>query len=138
MSDARTYVLRSAADVSRVVDTIRRLELGPGRRPFDVTIAAHEEGISDSQRRLLYALCGEISDAGVTFPGGGRASGKDWKEFLVGLCRGERMARDGNVVVVLDTSISGATRSEASDLIAFIEAWGVGHGVHFRARDGDE
>ena len=135
MNDSRTYVLRSASDVRSMVDRIRALELGPGRRPIDVTLAPHDERISDEQRALLFALCGEIAEQ-VDFPGGGRATAYGWKDFLVGLARGERIVREGEVVVVVGGSISGATKSEASDLIAFVESWGAERGVRFGGAGG--
>lgn len=131
MSEALTYVLRSPSDVSGIVSRIRRLELGLGRRPVMVTLAPYEERISDGQRRRLFALCGEIAEQ-LPFPGGGRADGEAWKELLVGLARGERMVRQGDVVVIVGGSVSGATRSEASDLIAFVEAYGAERGVRFK------
>ena len=135
MNDSRTYVLRSAGDVRGMVDRIRALELGPGRRAVDVTIAPHDERITDEQRRLLFALCGEIAGQ-VEFPGGGRGDAYAWKDFLVGLARGERIVREGEVVVVVGGSISGATKSEASDLIAFVESWGAERGVRFGGAGG--
>ena len=135
MNDSRTYVLRSAGDVRGMVDRIRALELGPGRRAVDVTLAPHDERITDEQRRLLFALCGEIAEQ-VEFPGGGRADAYGWKDFLVGLARGERMVREGGVVVIVGGSVSGATKSEASDLIAFVEAWGAQRGVRFTEPEG--
>ena len=135
VNDSRTFVLRSAGDVRGAVDRIRALELGPGRRPVALTIAPHEERITDAQRGLLFALCGEIAQQ-VEFPGGGRADAEAWKDFLVGLARGERIAREGWVVVIVGGSISGATKSEASDLIAFVEAWGAQRGVRFTEPEG--
>lgn len=135
MNDSRTYVLRSASDVRSMVERIRALELGPGRKPVDVTLAPHDERITDEQRALLFALCDEIA-AQVDFPGGGRANGYAWKDFLVGLARGERIAREGWVVVIVGGSISGATKSEASDLIAFVESWGAERGVRFGGAGG--
>jgi len=133
MDNGLIYVIRSAADIARVVTALRELEVGPGRKPVVVQVAQQEEPITDGQRRLLCALCNEIA-AALPFPGGGKASGTDWRHFLVGLARGERMAREGEVVVIVGGSISGATKSEASELIPFVESYGAQRGVTFGAR----
>jgi len=134
VTDSRTFIVRGASDVARVVDTIRRLEVGPGHRPAEVRIGPHEQPISDGQRRLLFALCGELAEQLECPGGGGRLDAEGWKDLLVGLCRGERIVREGQVIVIVGGSISGATRTEATDLITFVEAYGAQRGVTFGAR----
>jgi hypothetical protein len=121
--------VRNDVDRERAVRILRSLPLGEGRA-YEVTLERREARMSDPQRRLLFALCADIA-AQVDFPGGGRASAEAWKDLLTGLLRGQRMVREGEVVVVIGGGLSGATRTEASDLIEFVQAWGAERGVRF-------
>lgn len=133
--DAQTVIVRDGAGVAQVnqilVDALPR----SGSWGVEVRISRIEAPHTSAQRALLFALCGDIARQ-LPFPAGGRAKAEDWKSFLVGLHRGETMVRDGDVVVIVGGSTSGATRSEMSDVIGFVEAWGATRGVKFSAPKG--
>lgn len=131
MSESRTYVVRNALTRANAVDAVRRLNPSD-RIAYRITIEERDEPCTREQRGLIFALCEEVAKA-VPFPGGGRADGESWYRFLIGLHRGERMVREGQVVVVIGGGLSGATKTEASELAAFVEAWGAERGVRFRS-----
>lgn len=132
MSDTRTLAIRTPAQRDRAVELVRRIPVDSDRPRYDVTIAPHRERITAEQRALLFALCGDLSRQ-LPFPGGGRANATSWKHFLVALYRGEKLVREGSVVVVVNGSIADETKREASELIEFIQAWGAERGVRFSA-----
>lgn len=130
-ADSRTYVVRNALTRANAREAVNRLN--PSERvAFRVTIEPHAEPCTREQRGLIFALCEEIAEQ-VEFPGGGRADSESWYRFLIGLHRGEQMVREGSVVVIVGGGLSGATKTEASELAAFVEAWGAERGVRFRA-----
>lgn len=136
MSRAREFVVTGPDSRRACLAFLGGLDLARFPLGLDVRIRVREPAMTDAQRRRLCALADDVA-AQVEFPGGGYASGASWRRFLVALHRGEhRMERDGNVVVVVNGSIAGATRQEASDLIAFLEAWGAERGVTFTGGEG--
>lgn len=132
MTDSRTFVIRNDATRERALAAVRRIPFDAGRPLYDVRIEPHRERHSAEQRSLLFALCRDLARQ-LPFPGGGSANATAWKEFLVGLHRGERIVREGAVVVIVGGSVSQATRREMSDLIEFIQAYGATRGVRFSA-----
>jgi len=124
--------VRSDADADRAAEAIRSARRLARGDPFEVRIAGRFERHSDGQRSLLFALCADIARQ-IEFPGGGRADARAWRDLLVGLHRGERIARQGEVVVIVGGSTSGATRSEMAEIILFVESWGAERGVRFSA-----
>jgi hypothetical protein len=116
-------------DVERTVRLLRSLPVGDSQA-WSVHIAKHAPTATDAQRRMLFALFKDIA-AQIDFPGGGRADALAWKDFLTGLARGQRVAREGQVVVVIGGGLSAATRAEVAELIDFVLAWGVDRGVQF-------
>lgn len=132
MSQSRTFVIRDDAARDRAIAAIRRVPADRARPAFDVRIEPHRERHSAEQRSLLFALCRDLARQ-LPFPGGGSANPTAWKDFLVGLYRGEQIVREGAVVVIVGGSVSQATRREMSDLIEFVEAYGATRGVRFSA-----
>lgn len=135
MSRSRDFIVTGPDSRRACLSFLGGLDLGRFPLGLAVRVSVRQPDITDAQRKRLCAMTDDVA-AQVEFPGGGYASGASWRRFLVALHRGEhRMERDGNVVVVVNGSIAGATRQEASDLIAFISAWGAERGVVFSEED---
>jgi hypothetical protein len=87
-----------------------------------------------SQIRHVMGLCNDLSKQ-LAFPGTTLfADAEGWYRLLIGLMRGERFVREGQIVVMIGAGLSSATRSEREDLIRFIEAYGAERGVRFTDR----
>ena len=130
MARRRDFIVETAAQRSRALEWIYGLDLSRFPLGLEIVVRVRERPCHAGQIRALYAVCREISRA-LEFPGGGKASARTWKGFLVSLARGEEMTRDGNVVIVHNASLRGASAREVSDLIAFAEAFGAERGVRF-------
>lgn len=132
MTDSRTFVIRDDAARARAVAMVAKLPADRARPLYDVRIEPHRERHSAEQRSLLFALCRDLARQ-LPFPGGGSANPTAWKDFLVALYRGEKMVREGAVVVVVGGSVSQTTRKELSDILEFVQAYGATRGVRFSA-----
>jgi hypothetical protein len=129
-----TKLVRTFRELTEVYATMRAALLhGP--------IRVHAESLEDprtpEQVRKVMAMCADIAEQ-CPFPGppGFVADAEAWYRFLIGLMRGEAMARQGQVIVIIGRGLSGATKSEASALIEFITAYGIDHGVRFTEGEG--
>lgn len=130
MSRSRDFIVTGPDSRRACLSFLGGLDLGRFPMGLAVRISVRQPEMTAAQRRRLCAMADDVA-AQVEFPGGGYASGASWRRFLVALHRGERMEREGSVVVVANGSIACATWREASDLIAFLEAWGADRGVVF-------
>lgn len=78
--------------------------------------------MSDEQRRLLNAACGDLA-TGIIWHGGNRLSKDDWRHFLSGTVMGWRMLPGVDMgqgapgFVMLGGSSLSLTRSQATDAI---------------------
>lgn len=116
---------------------VAKAELLAGR-PLVVTIAAEEETRSQAANALLHAALGDVA---AQVPWGGRKWDKDvWKRLMVASwcrARGELVtllpALDGHGVDVVFRHTSTLTKSECSDLVEYVIAWGAANGVKFTA-----
>lgn len=125
-------IIRTDDDRRRAQNDIARLPIERGIA-FDLSVDERRPMVTSEQIQCVMALCGDLARQ-VDLPGGGRTDKEGWYRFLLALMRGETMVRDGDVVVILGSGgLSKATRSEASDLIEFISAWGASKGVRFSA-----
>ena len=134
MNDDHALIVCSEQTRAAAMEAVRRLPVRAGLS-YRMTLELIDAPHTNLQRIGVFSRCKEIAEQGVTFPGGGEADAKSWYRFLIGLHRALPMVREGQVVVILGAGLSGATRSEASDLITFIEAYGTERGVTFRERE---
>lgn len=121
-----TFTLRSSADRARAMQVITAAP--PGTR---VEVKAVKRSIPQNDR--MWAMLTEIAQQ---LPWHGvKLRPDDWKLiFLDALKRERRMVPniDGNGFVDLGRSSSDLSKSEMSDLIELIHAFGANHGILFQ------
>ena len=126
-----TTTLRIATfhDVQELSRALQKA-LGEGRRSL-VTVT-EDAPITDPQRRRLFAMGQEIAKH-LTAPSGRQYDAHGWLAMLLALMRGETMEHfDTQRVIVLERgSLSSMTKTEASELMTFVEAYGAERGVQW-------
>ncbi len=135
MAERKTVILHNAQQAAGPFGELRdwcRAMLAAGHK---LTITAKPETRSDGQNRLLWAMLMDISRQVVWH--GMKLSPEDWKHMFSSQIHRMRSVPnfDNTGFIILGQSTSKMTRSEMSDLIELMTAFGVEHGVKFTAPD---
>ena len=100
-----------------------------------LTLEIRPEKRSDAQNRRLWAMLSDISAQVEWY--GRKLTPEDWKNmFTAALKQYDTVPGIEGGTVVLGQSTSKMTKAEMSDLQTLMEAFGVKHGVRFKAVEG--
>ena len=104
-----------------------------GLESGNVVLTVTRERRSLEANAKMWAMLGEVAQQ-VTWHGL-KLSPDDWKNMFTASLKRQRSVPniDGNGFVMLGESTSRMTVVEMADLITLMEAFGVDHGVKFRA-----
>lgn len=132
-----TFVLRNREHLKRLGTLLRdhweeQADVG---RPLEVIVREYEPRRTSDANALMWALLSDLSRQ-VEWHGQHLAP-EDWKDMFSASLRRQRVvpAIDGPGFVVLGQRTSRMTKSEFSDLIELIRAFGAERGVHWSERE---
>ena len=96
---------------------------------YVVTIAPPTRNLEQNAR--MWAMLNEISAQVVWY--GSKLSQNEWKIFFTAILKGQKAVPnlDGNGFVVLGVPTSNMSKSDMSDLLTLMEAFGAEHDVKF-------